>query len=161
MVLKFVFSVFAEYSDLNTAADVRFDPNGFHTSSALLAVSGRFSAITFWPAMSDAVVLPFDCAVPLSARFAHAVQKLLMALPADRFQSLHGKHVVTANGARIGTVHDLVADELTGNVVALEITTDGRRNPGARLSLLHTRGNIALTNDIVVIPQDVVATRSK
>jgi uncharacterized protein YrrD len=79
--------------------------------------------------------------------------------PAHRSRSVHGKPVVTADGARIGTLHDLVADERTGDIVALEVAT-GKH--GARLTqfaLVHAVGSIQLSNDLVVLPQEVAGTR--
>ena len=79
--------------------------------------------------------------------------------PATRSRSVNGKEVVTAEGARIGKVRDLVADERTGDIVALEIDS-GRY--GKRLSgpvLVHAIGEIPLTNAVVVVPSSVAATR--
>jgi uncharacterized protein YrrD len=79
--------------------------------------------------------------------------------PAHRSRSIHGKDVVTAEGAHIGKVHDLIADQRSGDVVALEITT---RRPGARLirpALVHALNNIQLANDVVVIPGEIATTR--
>src|SRR3546814_1555475 len=70
-----------------TASEVRLVPSkGRQTSSAFAAVSGRLSAMTFWPGMLVAVVLPLNCAVPFSASRAQAEQKPLTVLSAERFQ---------------------------------------------------------------------------
>jgi sporulation protein YlmC with PRC-barrel domain len=81
--------------------------------------------------------------------------------PAHRSRSVLGKDVVTAEGARVGTLHGFVADERTGDIVALEII---RRRHGARLTqpaLVQAVSRIQLTNDCVVLPPEVVVTRSE
>jgi uncharacterized protein YrrD len=75
--------------------------------------------------------------------------------PAHRSRTVHGKEVVTADGARIGTLQDLVADDRTGDIVGLEVTSQGSRTA----AIVHALGTIQLTNDVIVIPQELAATR--
>lgn len=76
-------------------------------------------------------------------------------LAADRSNTVHGKAVVTAAGAHLGTVHDLVADERTGHVTAIEVSTGGSGPP----SLVHAAEDICLSNEVVVVPGEVAGTR--
>lgn len=78
---------------------------------------------------------------------------------ATRSRSVHGKDVVTADGARIGTVGDLIADERTGQVEALEIATARHGVRRSRSVLVHAMDEIQLTNDVVVVPQSIAGTR--
>ena len=80
---------------------------------------------------------------------------------AHRSRSILGKEVVTADGARLGWLHDLVADEHTGDVVALEITTGKHGARQRRPTLVHAVHPFELTNDVVVIPPEVAATRNQ
>jgi uncharacterized protein YrrD len=79
--------------------------------------------------------------------------------PANRSRSIHGKDVVTAEGARVGRVHDVVADERTGDVVALEVTTGRQGARLARPALVHAASSLRLTNEVVVNPQKIAGTR--
>src|SRR6185312_7553766 len=59
------------------AAEVRLVPIGFHTSKALLAVSGSWVAIRVVPTMDGVVVEPPVWVVPFKARSAQLLQKPL------------------------------------------------------------------------------------
>jgi uncharacterized protein YrrD len=102
---------------------------------------------------ADAVV------VRTAATICDATDWIQHGRPAHRSRAIHGKDVVTAEGARIGALHDLVADQRTGDIVALEVTF-GRH--GARLprpALVIAIGGIQLANEVIVIPQEIAGTR--
>lgn len=79
--------------------------------------------------------------------------------PAHRWTAIRGKRVVTADGADVGTLHDLVADVNTGDIVALEVASASRRGRTAQPAVVHDAGGVPLTNDVVVIPRVVAARR--
>jgi uncharacterized protein YrrD len=81
--------------------------------------------------------------------------------PAHRWTAIRGKRVVTADGAGIGTLRDLVADVHTGDVVAFEVASGSRRARTAQPAVVHDAGDVQLTNDIVVIPRAVAAIRPR
>src|ERR1700736_2413866 len=69
------------------AADVRFDPRGFHTSRALAAVSGKFVTAVVVPATDGVVGFPPLLVVPFRANVAQlthrppSTSRLLSFLP--------------------------------------------------------------------------------
>src|SRR5260221_5212083 len=64
-------------SDLMVAAEVRLLPMGFHTSSALAAVSGSCVAMSVVPTMEGVTVEPPVWVVPFKASRAQLLQKPL------------------------------------------------------------------------------------
>jgi uncharacterized protein YrrD len=79
--------------------------------------------------------------------------------PAHRWTAIRGKRVVTADGADVGTLHDLLADVNTGDIVALEVAAGSRRGRTAPPAVVHEARDVPLTNDVVVIPRAVAARR--
>ena len=70
---------------------------------------------------------------------------------AIRAQTVGGKTVVTVDGAQLGTVRDLIADDETGRVTALEIAPSRHSRIKAPLTV-HALDEIQLGNDVVVVP---------
>ena len=79
--------------------------------------------------------------------------------PANRWHTVHGKQVVTAQGASIGTIHDVVVDQ-RGHLTALDIAVGRHGTRHLRPTLVHGIDQIELTNEVVVVPDSVASTRS-
>jgi uncharacterized protein YrrD len=114
--------------------------------------------------LSKQRVLPFDevqtagvdaLVVKTLTTIRDASEWLAEGRPAHRSRAVSGKDVVTGDGAKIGTLRDLLADERTGALVALEVDT------GRHAALVRDIGGIALGNDVVVVPGAVAATLAK
>jgi uncharacterized protein YrrD len=71
---------------------------------------------------------------------------------AGRTRTLTDKEVVTHDGARIGTVRDVLADDQSGEVVALEVAAPQGRLRRAHHALVHVDHDVSFTNEVVVIP---------
>lgn len=76
-------------------------------------------------------------------------------------RAITGKAVQSADGARLGVVNDLFADEDSGRVYALEVAI---APPGAlrvRHALLHAGQEMELHGEVVLVPAAVAATRAR
>ena len=128
-----------------------------HRIVAVLVIDGTLSKQRILP-YDEVQAMGVDALiVKTAATMLDAKEWVHDGRPANRSRALYGKDVVTAEGARIGTLRDLLANDRTGQVVALEIAT-GRH--GVRLSrpaLVHEVGTIALANDVIVVPTVVSA----
>jgi uncharacterized protein YrrD len=140
--------------------DLLLDKRHLHVVGVLVAdgVLTRQRVLPF----TDVQTVGVDAVIVRTAMsICDATDWIRSGRPANRSRSINGKDVVTAEGARVGRLHDLIADERTGDIVALEVTT-GR--PGARLTrpaLVHAAGSLQLTNEVVVIPREIAGTRAE
>jgi uncharacterized protein YrrD len=130
-----------------------------HHAVGILVSDGMFSKQAVLPFAEVQTVGEDAVIVRTLSTMRNATDWIYDGHPAHRARSVRGKAVVTADGARVGTLLDLVAAERTGEIIALEIATAGSGARRTRPALVHTVGHIQLTNDVVVIPQDVAGTR--
>lgn len=66
-----------------------------------------------------------------------------------RSSTLKGKSIVTTGGQRIGAIKDVMIDEQTGGVDALEVSGNGMLS---RRALLPVTSDIRMGRDVVVVP---------
>jgi uncharacterized protein YrrD len=127
--------------------------SGRHLVVGLLVTDGVLSKQRVLP-FADVQTAGVDAVIVRTvATLRDASGWLADGLPATRWRTLLGKPVVTAEGTRLGTVHDLIAEAHSGRVVALEIARK-RTAP----ALIHGVDQIELTQDVIVVPQTAAGT---
>ena len=70
----------------------------------------------------------------------------------SRATALRGKNVITESGDTLGTVADLVVDDMTGEVVALDVARKALGGLRTRHSRAPLNDRVRLSGDVVVVP---------
>ena len=126
-----------------------------HQVMGLLITEGLMSKQRIVP-FSEVQTVGQDAVIVRTATtIADAREWLAQGRAANRSRDLHGKDVITSEGMRLGTVHDVIVDPHTGHLSGLELTTS-RRIGRTRQQIFDITREVRLTGDVVVMPHAAV-----
>ena len=136
---------------LGRVEDLLLD-SSHHTVVGLLVTDGLLARQRIVPFKELQTVGQDAIIVRTGATTVDATEWLHEGHAAGRTRTLTEKEVVTGDGARIGTVQDVLVDDQSGEVVALEVAAPQGRLRRAHRALVHVDHHVSFTNDVVVIP---------
>ena len=87
-----------------------------------------------------------------ASQLVDAAAWLQQTTTSTRASAVRGKGVVTEQGESIGTVEDLVVDDMTGDVVSLEVARKALGGLRTHRSSAPINDSVRLTGDVVVVP---------